>query len=123
MGTIIIIKLIFLIFIEEKNQLIAKTNVEGIISRYNGKKEFERKLRYRRLIGKIVIILISLFLFYYVTIFCNSYRKTQINWFIGGVWCLLIEWIILAPILILMISIIQKNKEEPTYYLNRLFCV
>ena len=84
--------------------------------------EFNKIIHIRRLICKIIMGLIIIFFFYYSIVFCSIYRKTQLNWFIGGIWSLLFEWFILSPFYILFISLIQKfHHEKATYYMMNLF--
>ena len=79
---------------------------------------------FRRIISCFIMLLISIFVFYYVIVFCSMYKKTQLNWFISGFWCILIEWVILCPIYILIISIVEKkgrSQKESSYYMKKLF--
>ena len=79
---------------------------------------------FRRIIISIFMNVFSIFLFYYVIVFCSLYRNTQLNWFISGIWCLLIEWVILSPLYILIISIIEKkgrSQKISSYYMKKLF--
>jgi hypothetical protein len=78
----------------------------------------------RRIISCIIMLIFSVFLFYYTIVFCSLYKNTQINWIIGGIWSLLIEWVILCPIYILIISIVEKkgrSQKESSYYMKKLF--
>ena len=111
-----------LVTIEQNNKIKSGLTVKGQENREKIIKEFNRNIFIRRLISKIIMGIIIIFFFYYSTAFCAIYRKTQFNWFIGGIWCLLIEWIILSPLYILIISLVQKlNAEEIAYYMKNLF--
>ena len=116
-----LIKLIIIISVEKKNKLKLYSNLEEKI-REDEIHKFHMKFLGKRLIALILILIISLGLFYYVVSFCMFYKQTQINWILGSIYSLLIEWIILAPINILIISIIQFNEKiDWTHYMKRLF--
>ena len=83
--------------------------------------DFNKNIFIRRLICMILMGIIIIFFFYYSTVFCGMYRKTQLNWFIGGIWSLLFEWIILSPLYLLFISCIEKFSEKISYYMKSLF--
>ena len=117
-----IIKLIILITLEQNNQFKNNIKINGEENRKKAIKEFNKNIFIRRLISKIVMGIIIIFFFYYCTAFCGIYRKTQLNWLIGGIWSLLFEWIILTPLYILLISLIEKLKvENVSYYMKNLF--
>ena len=116
-----LIKLIIIISVEKKNKLKSYSNLEEKI-REDEIYKFHMKFLGKRLIALILILIISLGLFYYVVSFCMFYKQTQINWILGSIYSLLIEWIILTPINILIISIIQFNEKiDWTHYMKRLF--
>ena len=116
-----IMKLIIIISVEKKNKLKSYSNLEEKI-REDKIHKFHMKFLGKRLIALILMLIISLGLFYYVVSFCMFYKQTQINWILGSIYSLLIEWIILAPINILIISIIQFNEKiDWTHYMKRLF--
>ena len=116
-----LIKLIIIISVEKKNKLKSYSNLEEKI-REDEIHKFHMKFLGKRLIALILILIISLGLFYYVVSFCMFYKQTQINWILGSIYSLLIEWIILTPINILIISIIQFNEKiDWTHYMKRLF--
>ena len=78
----------------------------------------------RRIVSCIIMFIFSVFLFYYTIVFCSLYKNTQINWIIGGIWSLLIEWVILAPLYIFIISIVEKrgrSQKVSSYYMKKLF--
>ena len=116
-----IMKLIIIISVEKKNKLKSYSNLEEKI-REDKIHKFHMKFLGKRLIALILMLIISLGLFYYVVSFCMFYKQTQINWILGSIYSLLIEWIILTPINILIISIIQFNEKiDWTHYMKRLF--
>ncbi len=114
-------KLIIIISVEKNDKLKSYLNLEEKIREDNIHK-FHMKFLGKRLIALILMLIISLGLFYYVVSFCMFYKQTQINWILGSIYSLLIEWIILAPINILIISVIQfKENIDWTHYMKRLF--
>ena len=88
-------------------------------------RHFKKEMFLRRIISYVVMIIIITFFFYYSVTFCGVYIKTQRNWFFSGVWSLFFNWIILAPIYIIIISFLEYKKKDPNnaliYYLKRLF--
>ncbi len=123
MVCLFIIKLIIIYTIEQKDKLNSKTQVRGVIDKNKACDDFKKKMFLRRLIAEIIILIFSLFSFFYVTVFCSLYRKTQINWFLGGIYCLIFEWVILSNLYIAIISFVQqKEKEDVVHYMKVLFC-
>ena len=90
-------------------------------------KDFQDVMLIRRIISCGLMVLIIIFFFYYSIAFCAVYIKTQINWFYSGIWSLFWNWIIFAPIYIIIISAIQYKKQDihsrsfAIYYMKRLF--
>ena len=75
-------------------------------------KEIKFKLGYLISLNTLIVI----FFFFYSSIFCALYEKNQINWFIGGIISLIINYIIcflfcLITILIRKKSLTIKNEE------------
>ena len=75
-------------------------------------KKIKFKLGYMMLLNTLIII----FFFFYSSIFCALYEKNQINWFIGGIISLIINYIscflfCLITILIRKKSLTIKNEE------------
>ena len=123
MVCLVIIKLIIFYTIEQKDKLNSKAQVKGVIVKDEGYNDFKKKIFKRRLFAEIIILFFSLFSFFYVTVFCSIYRKTQINWFLGGIYCLIFEWVILSNLYIAIISFVQKKeKEDVVHYMKVLFC-
>ena len=88
--------------------------------------QFEDEMLIRRLIGGILMLFIVVFFFYYCVVFCGIYIHTQRNWLFSGIWSLFWNWVIFAPIFILIISFIEYKKADSNaplvYYLKKLFC-
>ena len=110
--------------------LIPRLNNKKILKLHNEGKQLEKekellKLFYiRRIISCFIMVIISIFLFYYSIVFCSMYKNTQLNWFISCLWCLLFEWAILCPIYIIIISIVEKmgrSQKISSYYMKQLF--
>ena len=80
---------------------------------------------YRRIISSFIMAIIIIFFFYYSVAFCGVYIQTQKNWLFSGIWSLFWNWIIFAPIYIVIISIIENKRQDINdpivYYMKRLF--
>ena len=87
--------------------------------------QFQNDMFLRRIISTCVMCVIVIFFFYYSVAFCAVYIKTQRNWFFSGIWTLLWNWVIFAPIYIVIISFLeyQRNDDNDSlvYYMKRLF--
>ena len=78
----------------------------------------------RRMISCLIMLIFTVFTFYYVIVFCALYKNTQMSWLISGVWSLIIEWFILCPLYILIISIVEKkgrSQRISSYYMKQFF--
>ena len=87
--------------------------------------QFQDDIFWRRIISAAFMTVIIVFFFYYSVAFCGVYIQTQRNWFYSGIWSLFWNWVIFAPIYIVIISFLEFKKNEPDnttmYYLKRLF--
>ena len=87
--------------------------------------QFESEMLMRRLIGGSIMLVIATFFFYYTVVFCGIYIHTQRNWIYGCVWSLFWNWVIFAPIYIVVISVLEHKKQDSNnplvYNLKRLF--
>ena len=87
--------------------------------------DFQDEMFIRRFIGGFLMTIIIIFFFYYSVVFCEVYLKTQRNLVFSWVWSLFWEWVIFAPIYIVVISVLERKKASSTdpliYYLKRLF--
>ena len=88
--------------------------------------QFQDQMFLRRIIGGAIMLCGVVFFFYYSVAFCGVYINTQKNWFYSGIWSLFWNWIIFAPIYIVIISILENKKQDSynplVYNLKRLFC-
>jgi hypothetical protein len=95
---------------KEKNQIIEQYNNE---------------IQLRRLIAGLLMLIISIFLCYYVTVFCAIYKNTQIGWIYSVLWSLILNWLCFSTVYILIISLIEYIENEKnsclTYFMKRLF--
>ena len=83
-----------------------------------------KEFHIRKIIAYLIILIFTLFTFYYVIVFCSLYKNTQMSWLISGVWSLLLEWVILCPLYILIISLVEKkgrSQRISSYYMKQLF--
>ena len=68
--------------------------------------------------------LLILFWWVYSVGFCGMYKNTQIGWLCAGVWALLFNWIIFAPVSILIVSILEsKLGKDKMTIIKHLFWV
>ena len=113
------------IYKQQKNPLSAEYFIwttNEIIARID---QFESEMLMRRLIGGSIMLVIATFFFYYTVVFCGIYIHTQRNWIYGCVWSLFWNWVIFAPIYIVVISVLEHKKQDSynplVYNLKRLF--
>ena len=119
----IIVLAINLVTIDSKNKLSsdimsAKSNEEKerVIS------EFSSGMFVRRIISGVFMLALNVFFFYYVVVFCGIYVNTQYGWFYSGLWALFFNWVIYAPIYVLIISLVEmKGGNNCVYYMKQLF--
>ena len=127
----VIIKAIVLVTLKQYEDLeskFRKCKIKGeeinndIIVRHD---DFQDEMFIRRLIGGFLMTIIIIFFFYYTVVFCEVYLNTQRNLVFSWVWSLFWEWVIFAPIYIIVISFLENKKANPkdplVYYLKRLF--
>ena len=118
-----IVRAINLVTIDSKNKLSsdimsAKSNEEKerVIS------EFSSGMFVRRIISGVFMLALNVFFFYYVVVFCGIYVNTQYGWFYSGLWALFFNWVIYAPIYVLIISLVEmKGGNNCVYYMKQLF--
>jgi hypothetical protein len=128
----VIIKFIVIVSLKQYENLetkLSKCKMKGeeinndIIVRHD---DFQDEMFIRRLIGGFLMTIIIIFFFYYNVVFCEVYINTQRNLVFGWIWSLFWEWVIFAPIYIVVISFLEHkkaNSKDPlVYYLKRLFC-
>ena len=105
--TIIIFNLILTIFFKLLIKII-------ILTPYNENNNSERKENCsNRNFLCYILMLLSIFLFMVYSVFwCDIYRKSQKFWIYMGLWCLIINWIIFAPIFIFLFLFLKKILVE-----------
>lgn len=127
-----LLKLIVLVSLKQRDSLeesLKQCKLKGreelnneIIARID---QFENEMLTRRLIGGSLMLIIVVFFFYYTVVFCGIYIKTQKNWIYGCVWSLFWNWVVFAPIYIIIISFLEHKKQDSNnalvYNLKRLF--
>ncbi len=120
----VIIRLIMIISRKKVRQIREFNEKKHFTNEKEFRKLFELKgYLIRRIISCIVMLVITCFFFIYCLVFCSVYKNTQFNWFVGGILCLLFEFFILAPIYILIISIVEKKggiKKTTSFYMKKL---
>ena len=76
----------------------------------------------RRIISGIFMLGLSIFFFYYCIVFCGMYVNTQYGWFYSGIWSLFWNWVVFAPLYIVIITAIESTGNIVcAYYMKRLF--
>ena len=132
MGLCVIMKLIILVTLKQRNnfkEALKKCKRTGYLEINNEivvkSDEFQDEMFMKRIIGSSVMAIIIIFFFYYSVAFCAVYIQTQRNWFFSGIWSLFWNWVVLAPIYIIIISFVEYNKQDlndsTVYYMKRLF--
>ncbi len=82
-------------------------------------KEIKFKLGYLISLNTLIVI----FFFFYSSIFCALYEKNQINWFIGGIISLIINYSICFLLCLIIASIRKKSltiKNEELYNISEI---
>ena len=127
-----LLKFLLMVFIRQRNNLkisLSKCKLKGdepinneIVSRIE---QFQDEMLLRRLIAASIMIIIVAFFFFYSVAFCGIYIQTQRNWLFSCLWSLFWNWVVFAPIFIVIISIIEHKKgnsyDPLVYNLKRLF--
>ena len=75
-------------------------------------KNFYKSMLWRYTVYIILVLIFHLLSWYYVTAFCGVYIKSSINWFIGGIISLLIQFIISQPLLPLIRTTIRALAKK-----------
>ena len=127
-----LLKFVVLVYLKQRDNLEASLKnckLKGreeinneIVARID---QFESEMLMRRLIGGFIMLVIATFFFYYTVVFCGIYIHTQKNWIYGCVWSLFWNWVVFAPIYIVVISVLEHKKQDSNnplvYNLKRLF--
>ena len=119
-GFTLIIRSISLVTYLQKEEVIKKY----IKTKDKSKvvQDFAKSMLVRRIILGIFMLALTVFLFYYSTVFCGIYIHTQSGWFYSGIWSLLILWLVLNNLYIFIITIIEKRGcLKCSYYMKRLY--
>lgn len=119
----IIVRAINLVTIDSRNKLsndilAAKSNEEKekVIN------DFSNSMLVRRIISGVFMLALNVFFFYYVVVFCGIYVNTQYGWFYSGLWALFFNWVVYAPLYVLIISLVEmKGGNNCAYYMKQLF--
>ena len=84
---------------------------------------YSNKMFKRRLFAGMIMLIISIFLTFYVCVFCLIYVNTQKVWLYSGIWTILINWIIFSNIYIILISVIENliGSDKISYLMKQLF--
>jgi hypothetical protein len=66
-----------------------------------------KKMRWRYFIVIILSLLIHMFAWYYVTVFCSIYTKSSVSWVCGGLISLIIKMLIIQPVIPLILVLFR----------------
>ena len=84
----------------------------------------KQKSTVRDVICLAVCGVLILFWWIYSIGFCGMYKNTQTGWLCAGIWALLFNWIIFAPVSVLIVSILEnKLGKEKIKVVKQLFWV
>ncbi|MCQ2817284.1 MAG: hypothetical protein MJ252_08475, partial [archaeon] len=77
----------------------------------------------RRIILILIMLGFNIFMFYYSVVFCGLYTHTQNAWLFSGIWSIIWDWVIFAPIYIIILSICDASliSKEVMFYIKLLF--
>ena len=75
----------------------------------------------RKNLTKVLIIFITIFFLFYSSIFCYLYPNTEKSWVSSGILCIVIDWVILSPILIFILSILACKGLKCSHNIGELF--
>ena len=121
-GITLVIRLITLTSYLEKTNIEQKMRDKTEEEKMHISKEYRHSILIRNLIGIILVICLVGFFFYYCTIFCYIYVNTQRSWLFSGIWALMWNWVVFAPLDILFISAVENSGSEAcAHYLKQLF--
>ena len=73
----------------------------------------------------IIMILFSLFFFYYNFVFCAVYVWAMNGWVYSGIWCMIMVWFAFAPAYIMALTTIEKFCGEEAcrnVFMFMMFC-
>ena len=116
----IVVRLITLVTYSQKQQLGQQLQTNKATEQVIG--EFTKSMIVRRIIAGIFMLALNVFFFYYCIVFCGMYVNAQYGWFYSGIWSLFFNWVIYAPLYILIISAIENSGSDScAYYMKRLF--
>ena len=74
-----------------------------------------------KIVSCILIIIIGIFFSFYSSIFCILYKYTQKIWIISSFVCIFLDFLILSPILILIITFISMKLGKLYSIIKDLF--
>ena len=118
----LIVGLIVIVSKDRRDQLNIEIKSGNKEDRKESRIEFEVEMLVQRLIAMFLMFALIIFFFIYCVVFCAMYKNTQASLMYSGIWTLLIVWVVLAPIFIVVISIVEfKVNRGVDCYLKRLF--
>ncbi|MCQ2815962.1 MAG: hypothetical protein MJ252_01730, partial [archaeon] len=102
---------------------VTTKSFEGIkVGTVESIKTFFRENLIRRIVSAVFLgIAIGFFGFCSIS-FCNMYPHTSNGWAFSGIWTLLLDYIILAPIYIIIISGVECKAKDCALVMKKLFC-
>ena len=84
--------------------------------------KFNKKMLIRRIIAGVFMLALNVFFFYYCVVFCGIYTNAQYGWLYSGIWSLFWNWVVFAPVYLLIISAVESSGAKVcAYYMKQLF--
>ena len=80
-----------------------------------------KKGKGRRVFSGLLIIVFTIFFLFYSSIFFYLYPNTEKSWISSGIICIAIDWIILSPVLIFILSVLACKGLKCSHNIGELF--
>ncbi len=68
----------------------------------------KKKMKWRYLFFVMLSLIIHLFAWYYVTIFCSVYTKSSVSWVCGGIISVVIKMGFVQPVIPIILGLFRK---------------
>jgi hypothetical protein len=120
-----LIKLIAVVTFNRKFELydMLNSNSELVTTKKEAIHSFVDEHKCRRIIGIIVIFIVGAGMCFISLVLCNYYVNSQSGLGFCFVWEILFEYILVAPLAIVIVSFVENSNQESkcVYYTKKLF--